>query len=151
MLNTVTVGQNVVDSTYKNVQNQFSEMVQHVLYQTARFFWGTYFTDYYEKASIDMVSKSSVFIFQILIILQCLSRYSAHFLNCVLWTFKQQESIPVGCLPPALVATTRCQHCWGVPFRRGCTFQFTFKGGVPSRVYLLGGVPSLDVTSSWCT
>ena len=63
MLNTVTVGQNVVDSTYKNVQNQFSEMVQHVLEQTARFVWGTYFTDQYEKASIDTVSKSSVFIF----------------------------------------------------------------------------------------
>ena len=27
------------------------------------------------------------------------------------WT---QESIPVGCIPPALVATTRCQYCWGV-------------------------------------
>ena len=50
---------------------------------------------------------------------------------------KQQESIPVGCVPPTSVATTRYQHCtfctlqavtfWGVPFgcvpSKGCTFQ----------------------------
>ena len=28
------------------------------------------------------------------------------------WKSEQQESIPIGCVPPTLVATTRCQY-WG--------------------------------------
>ena len=50
-----------------------------------------------------------------------------------------QESIPVGCVPPASVTTTRCQQ-WG------CTFRGEGKylpGGVPLHgVPFDGGVPS---------
>ena len=34
--------------------------------------------------------------------------------------YLEQESIPVGCVPPTSVATTRCQH-QGVYLMRGCT------------------------------
>ena len=30
-----------------------------------------------------------------------------------LFNIQEQESIPVGCVPPASVATTRCQYQWG--------------------------------------
>ena len=79
-----------------------------------------------------------------------------HIMNQVRKKLKQQESIPVGCVQPTSVATTRCQHCtfctfqavtfWGVPFggvpSKGCTFQ---------RVCLLRGVPCGALPSGGCT
>ena len=54
----------------------------------------------------------------------------------------QQECIPVGCVPSASVAITRCQYWGGVPSGGGvCSFPGgVTSGGVPSRdVYLPGG------------
>ena len=79
-------------------------------------------------------------------------------MNQVRKKLKQQESIPVGCVPPTSVATTRCQHCtfctlqavtfWGVPFgcvpSKGCTFQRVCL----LRGYLVGLVPSGGASST---
>ena len=57
----------------------------------------------------------------------------------------KQESIPVGCIPPASVATTRCQYFGCTLQGRGCTFRRVY---LPEGVYLpwemcSHGVPSM--------
>ena len=53
----------------------------------------------------------------------------------------QQECIPVGCVPPTLVATTRCQYQGVYRLRRGVPSGGpTFQGCVPS---VGGGVPGI--------
>ena len=64
--------------------------------------------------------------------------------NDVSW---KQEGIPVGCVPPALVATTRCQHqgCTfqGVCTSRGCTFFMGVLQVYPPPRWDLGpGIPT---------
>ena len=56
------------------------------------------------------------------------------------WKSEQQESIPIGCVPPTLVATTRCQYCsWG-------RYDIFIPPGMPTYlVYLPPVIPTLWV------
>ena len=53
-----------------------------------------------------------------------------------LYRLLKQESIPAGCIPPALVPTTRCQH-QAVYLLGSCTFQVPcLRGALPSTVII---------------
>ena len=61
----------------------------------------------------------------------------------------KQESIPVGCVPPASVATTDVSHWGGLYLPGVCNFEGVYvPGGVHS---LLGGVPSSGCIFWGCT
>ena len=59
------------------------------------------------------------------------------------WSYIKQVCSPVGCLPPALLATTKCQCQGDIPSRG----VLSWGGSVPFQgVYLPGGVPAEGCT-----
>ena len=60
------------------------------------------------------------------------------------WKSEQQESIPIGCVPPTLVTTTRCQYC------SGGRYDILIPPGMPTPlVYLPSVIPTLWIPTPW--